>query len=165
MVALEWPSLVAGREPGFNPWGIPLFRTLQTAQPTTSTEQAAYEKWLDQTSAREQSRLDRVRASGDAIPTPLWVLLLVAAALVFLYAFLFVDPREGRIPQAVIVGTITALLGTSLLVIRFLNHPYAAGSGGLHPAEMARVLAQIDRASAALDADPRVPCDAAGRPR
>ena len=165
VVALEWPSLVAGREPGFNPWGIPLFRTLQTAQPTTSTEQAAYEKWLDQTSAREQSRLDRVRASGGAIPTPLWVLLLVAAALVFLYAFLFADPREGRIPQAVIVGTITALLGTSLLVIRFLNHPYAAGSGGLRPAEMARVLAQIDRASAALDAHPRVPCDAAGRPR
>ena len=71
---------------------------------------------------------------------------------------------RGEPPASATFATVL-FLGTSLLVIRFLNHPYAAGSGGLRPAEMARVLAQIDRASAALDADPRVPCDAAGRPR
>ena len=39
-----------------NPWAVALFETLQTADPTTAAEQAAYGKWLDQTSDREAAR-------------------------------------------------------------------------------------------------------------
>ena len=38
-----------------SPWGVELFRTLKTIQPEPASEQAAYGKWLDQTSVREQA--------------------------------------------------------------------------------------------------------------
>jgi hypothetical protein len=164
VVGIEWPLLQEGKQASFNPWGVPLFRTLQTIEPRTASEQAAYTKWLDQTSEREQARLDRVGADTGAIPTPLWVLLFVTAILVFFYAFFFADRAEGKLPQAVIAGTITAMLVASLLVIRFLNNPYTAGTGSLKPTEMQRVLGQIDGASRTLGIQVRPPCDAAGRP-
>lgn len=164
VVELEWARLRAGEQPSFNPWGLRLFESIRGVVPRTAVEQAAYEKWLDQTSEREQARLDRVQAGNGIIPRPLWLLLFVTAALVFLYVFLFADRGEGRLPQVVIASTIAAMLVASLLVIRFLDDPYRPGSGSLQPTEMRRVLDQIDEASRvlALRVDP--PCDAAGRP-
>ena len=92
------------------------------------------------------------------------MILFVTAALVFLYAFFFADRREGRLPQAVIVGTITAMLVTSLLVIRFLDDPYRRGVGSLQPTEMERVLGQIDIANRALGLHVPIPCNSAGQP-
>ncbi len=164
VVGVEWPQLQAGGKPPFNPWGIPLFQTLRTVDPKTPAQQAAYSKWLDQTSDREQARLDRVQAGSNVIPVPLWVILFVTAALVFVFSFLFADRGEGILPQAVIAATIVAMLVTSMLVIRFLNHPYSQGVGGLKPVDMTRVLGQIDLASRAVGVHVNAPCDAAGRP-
>lgn len=164
VVGLEWDQLEAGEEPSFNPWGIRLFETLQGVVPRTAVEQEAYSKWLDQTSQREQDRLDRVQAGNGIIPVPLWLLLFVTAALVFFYFFLFADPGEGPLPQIVIASTIAAMLVASLLVIRFLDEPYRPGSGSLQPTEMRRVLGQIDEASRLLGLRVRTPCDAEGRP-
>ena len=164
VVGVEWPALRAGEKPSFNPWGLQLFTTLQAVVPKTAAEQAAYAKWLDQTSDREQARLDRVQAGSGVIPGPLRLLLFVTAALVAFYAFFFADSDEGRLAQAVIAGTLAAMLATSLLVISFLNNPYAAGTGSLRPTDMERVLLQINQASRALGLHVAVPCDAAGRP-
>jgi hypothetical protein len=164
VINLEWPLLETGHQPGLNPWGVQLFRTLQTVVPKTAAEQAAYSKWLDQTSDREQARLDRVQAGAGVIPGPLWLILLMTGILVALYAFLFADPAEHFLAQAVIAGTIAAMLAISLLVIRFLNNPYTPGLGTLKPTEMQRVLGQIDRASQALGIKVTLPCDSAGRP-
>lgn len=164
VVNLEWPQLEHGEQPTMNPWGLPLFRTLQTIDPRTAVQQAAYSKWLDQTSDREQARLDRVQAGSGVIPGPLWLILFVTGALVALYAFLFADPEEHWLPQVVIAGTIAAMLAVSLLVIQFLDNPYTRGTGTLKPTEMTTVLAQIDAASKALGIHPKIPCDSAGSP-
>jgi len=164
VVGIEWPLLRQGDKPAFNPWGLPLFRTLTAVEPRTASEQAAYSKWLDQTSDREQARLDRVQAGSGIVPGPLWLILFVTAILVFAYAFLFADPGEGRLPQLVIAGTITAMLVTSLLVIRFLDNPYSPGFGSLSPGDMKRTIGQIDEASRALGLRVPIPCDAVGRP-
>jgi hypothetical protein len=163
VVGVEWPQLRAGGTPVFNPWSLELFRTFQTVSPRTAAQQAAYSKWLDQTSDREQARLDRVQAGSGVIPGPLWLILFVTAALVFLFALLFADRNEGLLPQAVIAGTIAAMLATSLLVIRFLDSPYHPGTGSLQPTDMTRVLGQIDQASRALGLRVPIPCDTAGR--
>jgi hypothetical protein len=164
VVGLEWPLLAHGASTSFNPWGLQLFRTFSAVQPRTASEQAAYAKWLDETSAREQARLDRVQAGDGVIAPPLWVILFVSAALLAIYALLFADRGEGRLPQAVTAGSIAAMLATSLLVIRFLNHPYTPGTGSLRPTEMTRVLGQIDEAVRALGIHLPVLCDRIGRP-
>ena len=44
------------------------------------TEEAAYGKWLDQTSDREEARHDRIHGAVGVIPTPLWIVLFLIAA-------------------------------------------------------------------------------------
>src|SRR5688572_28375790 len=57
----EWPRLEDGTyENEFNPWGVRLFRTTQTVEPQTASEEAAYGKWLDEISDIEQARTDRI---------------------------------------------------------------------------------------------------------
>jgi hypothetical protein len=164
VVGLEWPQLRSGGEPAFNPWGIRLFQTLMNVSPRTAAQQAAYAKWLDQTSAREQARLDRIQAGSGIIPGPLWLILFVTGGLVFAYAFLFADRDEGWLPQTVIATTIAAMLATSLLVIRFMNDPYTPGTGSLRPSDMTRVLSQITEATHALSLHIHIPCNSQGQP-
>ena len=165
VVGVEWPQLQAGHKPAFNPWGIPLFSAFKSVRPVTPAQQnGSYPKWLDLTSDREEARLDRVQAGSHIIPAPLWVLLFVTALLVLAFAVLFADSGERALAQAVIAGTVVALLVTSLLVIRFLDQPYSKGTGALKPTDMVRVLGQIDAASRVLGVRVPIPCNAAGRP-
>ena len=79
VVHQEWPSMESGRAgETLNPWAVSLFRSLRTTDPQSASEQAAYSKWLDQTSDREEARRDRIHGAANVIPDSLWVVLLVA---------------------------------------------------------------------------------------
>src|ERR1044072_3620630 len=57
VVHQAWPRLEDGSAPGnFNPCGLQLFQTVKATEPRTASEQAAYGKWLDQTSDRQDAR-------------------------------------------------------------------------------------------------------------
>ena len=87
-----------------SPWALALFRTMRAVQPTTPTEQSAYDKWLDQTSTREEARRDRVHASEGVIPLALWRVLYFIAAVIVVYMLFFADPSEGAITQGMLMG-------------------------------------------------------------
>jgi hypothetical protein len=92
-----------------SPWGAEMFRTLKTVQPETASEQAAYGKWLDQTSAREQARLERVHGALGVIPTPLWVILGVVFAVIVVYMLFFADSGERAVVQALLRERTTSM--------------------------------------------------------
>ena len=80
----EWDQMRAGTlGDTVNPWGVEMFRTIEAFEPEAASEQSAYDKWLEQTSAREEARLDRVHGAVGVIPTPLWVALFFIAAVIF----------------------------------------------------------------------------------
>lgn len=158
----EWPRMEAGSAPAINPWAIRLFRTLETVEPSTAAEEAAYGKWLDQTSDREEARRDRVHGAEGIVPTPVWVVLLLTAGVVFVYMLFYADPRERAVAQALMIGSATAVVGVTLLAIAALNNPYRAGVGELQPAAMERTLATLDEARRALDDTAPPPCDERG---
>ena len=162
---IEWPLLQSGNPPAFNPWTLKLFKTFETVVPRTASQQAAYSKWLDQTFDRQQARANRVKAGRGIIPGPLWLILLVSAGLVIAYGLFFVDPAEGKLPQAMIAATLAAMVATSLLVIRFLDDPYHSGYGSLQPGAIERVLTQMHVATEGLGLNVSIPCDENGRPR
>src|SRR4051794_18447030 len=57
----EWDRMRAGTEgDSVNPWGVAMFRKLRAVRPQSATQQSAYDKWRDQTSDREEGRLDRI---------------------------------------------------------------------------------------------------------
>jgi hypothetical protein len=161
----EWDRMEAGTEGNaINPWSVAMFRTLKTVQPTTAAEQSAYDKWLDQTADREEARRDRVHGAAGLLPTPLWIVLFFIAGVIFVYMLFFADPGEGRVTQAMLMGSVTAVITLMLLLLVFFNQPYQTGVGGLRPVAMERTIETIDEAFAALGTDVRLPCDPEGNP-
>ena len=54
VVDQAWPRMEDGtQEDQVNPWAVEMFRTTKQIEPESNAEQAAYGKWIDQTSDRE----------------------------------------------------------------------------------------------------------------
>ncbi len=154
----------ATRGTQINPWGVELFRTFKTVQPKTPSEEAAYGKWIDQTSDREAARIDRIHGAVGVIPTPLWVVLLLISVVVFVFMLFFADRGEGAVTQAVLMGSVTTVVVSMLLLIGFLDSPFHKGVGGVRPVAMERTLRIIDEALQAVGVRVDLPCDASGNP-
>ena len=54
------------------------------------------------------------------------------------------------------------MITSTLLLLVFLDHPYASGVGGLRPVAMERALAQLRQEQAFAHDKVIVPCDARG---
>jgi hypothetical protein len=163
VIHTEWPRAEAGNlGDAINPWGAESFRTLQGVQPRTPSQQAAYSKWLDQRFDREAARSDRIHGAVGVIPTPLWVVLLFIALVIFVFMLFFADSAEGLITQAVLMGTVTSVIVAMLLLIRFLDSPFHSGIGGVRPVAMERTLRIIDQELLIANVRVVVPCDANG---
>ena len=105
VAGVQWDRMEAGTlGEELNPWGVALFETISDVEPQTAAEQAAYGKWLDQTSDREQARTDRVHGALGVIPTPLWFVLFFSSAVIFLYMLFFADSGERAVVQALMMG-------------------------------------------------------------
>jgi len=160
----EWPRMREGTlGDTLNPWGVRLFSTLKTVDPKTATEQSAYDKWLDQTSDREEARLDRVHGAVGVIPPQLWIVLFLVAAIIFVYTLFFADSGERAVVQSLLIGSVVAVMTVLLLLLSALDRPFHHGVGGLDPVAMERTLRLADAAIEAVGAHPVIPCDADGR--
>jgi len=163
VAGVQWDRMEAGTlGEQLNPWGVKLFHTLQDADPQTPTEQAAYSKWLDERSAREEARSDRIHGAIGVIPAPLWLVLFFISALIFVYMLFFADSGERAVVQALLMGTVVAVVVSTLLLLQFLNHPFHAGVGGLRPDAMERTLKVIAQELNATDSLAHLPCDHRG---
>jgi amino acid transporter len=159
----EWERMRAGTQgDAVNPWGVRLFRTFYTVRPRTAVEQSAYDKWLEQTSAREEARRDRVHGAVGVIPTTLWIALFFIAAVIFVFMLFFADRGERAVVQGMLIGSVVSVIVVLLLLLNGLNHPFHTGVGGLKPVSMERSLRLIHEALGAVDVQVRLPCNARG---
>ena len=145
-----------------NRWAPALFTTLKLANPTTAAEQSAYDKWLDQTSDREEARRDRIHGAAGIIPTSIWLVLFITAAVLFVYMLFFADSAELARSQAMLIASATAVVVITLLAINALDNPYRKGVGSIRPVAMERSLRLIDKARAAVDLHTPIPCNDEG---
>jgi Protein of unknown function (DUF4239) len=165
VVHVEWPRAEAGTlGDAINPWGVRLFRTIDRVQPQTPSQEAAYGKWLDQTSDREAARIDRIHGAVGVIPTPLWIVLIFLSCVIFVYMLFFADSGERAVTQALLMGSVVAVMVALLLLIRFFDSPFHEEVGGVRPVAMERGLHVIDEALAAAGKDVEPPCDERGAP-
>jgi hypothetical protein len=164
IIYTEWPALEAGTEGDLaNPWTLALFRTLKTTNPRTNAQQSAYDHWLDQTADREQGRSERIHGAVGIIPGPLWFVLLFIAIVIFVYTLFFADPGERAKSQAMLIGSVTAVIAAMLLLIQFLDNPYGGQLGSLDPVAMQRTLEIMEQEGAPSGQTGALPCDAAGK--
>ena len=67
------------------------------------------------------------------IPSPLWLVLFFTSGLIFVYMLFFADSGERAVTQALMMGTVVAVVVSTLLLLQFLNNPFHDGIGGLRP--------------------------------
>jgi hypothetical protein len=160
----EWDALDAGTlGDAINPWGAEMFLTARAADPQSYAEQSAYDRWMDQTSDREQARTARVHSAEGIIPTPLWLALGVISLVIFGYMLFFADSGEGVATQAMLMGSVTVVISLLMLLVVFFDRPHGEGVGRLKPVAMERTLHLIDaqlQVVGGLDVQP--PCDDRG---
>ena len=163
VAGVQWDRMEAGTlGEDLNPWAIKLSRTLEDTEPETPTEQAAYSKWLDERSEREEARSDRIHGAVGVIPTPLWLVLFFISGMIFVYMLFFADSGERAVVQALLMGTVVAVVVSMLLLLQFLNNPFHGGIGGLRPVAMERTLKIIDQELTPAQRRVELPCDARG---
>ena len=163
VIGVEWERMKDGSlGETINPWGVAMFGTLQGVELSTPNQEAAYGKWLDQTSTREEARQDRIHGAAGLMPTPLWIALFFMSAIVLLLIFGFADSGERAWVQAMFMGSVVAVIVTLLLLLAFLDDPYQGGVGGLEPTAMERTVQVIEQQLAVIGDDVTIPCDEAG---
>jgi len=159
----EWPKMRSGQGGNLiNPWSVVMFRSLQTVEPRTAAEQAAYSKWLDQSTDRQSARSDRTHGAEGVIPAPLWIVLFLSAGIIFVFMLFFADPEEHVLVQATMMGGVAVMITSMLLLLWFLDNPYHPGVGGLPPTAMKRTLAILDQQAKIVGITTGDACDANG---
>lgn len=166
VVNQEWAEMERGLGGDtINPWTVALFRSIDATSPGNASEQAAFSKWLDQTADREQGRIDRLHGAEGIIPSSIWLALLMIAGVIFAYMLFFADSAERAGSQAMLMGSVTAVVAVTLMAINALDNPYRRGIGQIKPAPMERSLRMLDRARTILGDGTPIPCDARGAAR
>ena len=154
----EWPAMRYGRSSErVESWIDKLHRDFANTDPQGVRQETAYAQWFDEEAQRREGRRERLAEANPFVPLPLWFVLGIGASLTIAYMCAQADRREGVLIQSIPIGFVTALLTTGMLVVIFLDHPYAGASGSIKPTEMRRTLTFIDHGSAA-------PCDERGIP-
>lgn len=107
-------------------------------------EDAAYAKWLDLESARAEGRRGRLAEASPFVPAPVWAVLIVAGLLVIVYTLFFADRRERRVSQILMIGSVTTIVVSSLLLVNILDNPYGTHAGSIQPDAMRNSLALME---------------------
>ncbi len=162
----EWEQVAEGKaQDSLNPWGAKMFITVAALQPTTDTEQSAYDRWMAQTADRQEARNDRVHTAEGIIPTPLWLALYLICAVIFGFLLFFADSAESAFTQAVLMGSVAVVISVLMLLLGFFDNPHGEGLGQLQPTAMERSLRIIDSQVEALGITAPPPCDELGNAR
>jgi hypothetical protein len=166
VVHQEWPRMESGSlGNAYNPWGVRMFATLKMTAPRSASEQAAYSKWLDERTAREDARADRTHGAEGVIPAPLWIVLYLSAGIIFVFMLFFADSGERTIVQATMMGSVAIVITSTVLLLVFLDHPYHPGVGALKPVDMERTLQLLESETGIAGGRFTIPCDSNGAAR
>ena len=164
VVSDEWPKMGAGGEsPLVERWLVATESTINTTPVVSTRTEVALESWLAEMSERREARRARLAEASSVIPSPVWLMLVLGAALTVLYIAVFADRRERAWVQGAMSGAITALVVASLLVIYFLDHPFTHDGAYIPPEEMNTTL-RLFQQDIAGDPSVTFPCDEQGRP-
>jgi Protein of unknown function (DUF4239) len=161
----EWRTMTSGDESStVQGWLDRMTSTVASISPENEREATAYAEWFDQDAQRREGRRGRLAQAEPFVPSLLWGVLVIGAVLVIGYMMLFADPKERGPVQAFMVGAVTAVIVSGLVVVAFLDSPYGERAGSIHPTEMRRTLDLIEKTRSPSFASLQIPCNQRGTP-
>ena len=164
VVVDEWPKMSVGGESSVvEDWIDKIESTVDTIPVNDARTEVALGHWLDQQTERREGRRARLAEASSDIPQPVWLMLILGAGITILYLLVFADRRELWWVQGSMMFTVAGLIVASLLVIHFLDSPFAHDGTYIAPTEMQTTLQQFEHQ---VSGDPSVtiPCDEQGNP-
>jgi len=157
----EWPAMRDGHSsPMVDDWIAAYRGEFERLTVRSPREQAAFQDLLAQAATRTTGRQQRLSDDTPTVPTPLWVGLLFVGCVAVTLQLGMADPGEPLRVQGLQIGAVAAVVATGLLIINFLDHPYARHIGGIQPNAMRQVLVL----SRSIEPGLRPACNAGGRP-
>ena len=91
--------------------------------PRSGQQQALYEQDLASVDAFAAARRDRLVTMNEAIPGPLWVVLIVGAVITVGFCLLF--GLESKTAYTGMVAALAVLITLSLILVQNMQYPYA----------------------------------------
>jgi hypothetical protein len=159
--AAEWPLMAKNeRNPAVAVWEDRLLAAAAGFDLDDASDQTAFGQLLVEDDRRAAGRRERLSEAAPVVTAPVWTTLLIGGLIVIFSAFVFIDRRERFAIEAMLTAAVTVMVVSGLLLIRFLDNPYADASGSIRPVEMERSIAIMDEARPELRPD----CDEAGEP-
>ncbi len=160
----EWPAMRNERPSAVTQgWVDGLSTGVELLDIAGEKQSTAYDHWFTIDAARQEARRGRLAEASPFVPSPLWIILAIGAVVSVAYVWLFADPGERFLVQAAMIGSVTALVTASLLVVNFLDRPYQNGNGSIFPVEMTRSLRVMEEHKN-IAGPLRPPCSPLGRP-
>jgi hypothetical protein len=161
VVSHEWPAMRQGQSsPLVDSWIARYRAAFGRLTVRSPREQAAFQDFLTEAVNRTTGRQARLADATPAIPTPLWLALIFAGCVAVSLQLGMADRGERLLVQGLQVAAVAAIVATGLLMVNFLDHPYAPYVGGLQPRSMRHTLALIHDIQPGL----RPACSSSGEP-
>jgi len=119
---------------------VEVWDALRAVPPTSRTPTAFYDEATMQLHALTELRAKRLQESGQQLPLPLWIVLIVGAAISigFTYFFGVADFRA----QVTMVAALSALVGLVLFLVLALDLPFS-GDVGASPEPIQQVIEEF----------------------
>lgn len=163
VVNQEWRTMREQRESSVvQEWVVRLERAIEGIEIRNEKQGIAYGQWFDRASERREGRRGRLAEAFPYVPAIVWAALILGGLLLLIYVCFFADRGERWLVQALMMATVTAMVVSGLLLVRFLDRPYETASGGIKPSAMRSTLAVMESESERLGPRGAICCDDSG---
>jgi Protein of unknown function (DUF4239) len=147
-----------------NDWGTRFRQQVLQIQTDSFVQQASFRQLLAEQDKRIEGRRTRLAEAVRTVPEPLWFVLLLGALLTIGWVILGSSRRGTFLVQAAVVASVAAMVASVLLLVWFLDHPFAEESGGIRPTEMEHTLETIAEEAEGQHVEVAPPCTPEGDP-
>jgi Protein of unknown function (DUF4239) len=160
-----WPAMEAGEASHVvNDWGTRFREATLETEVNSFIHRASFRLLLEEQDQRIEGRRARLAEAVRTVPTPMWIVLALGGVLTLGWVILGSSRRGSFFPQIAVVASVAAMVASILLLVWFLDHPFAEESGGIRPTEMEHTLETIAEEEVEQGINVTTPCSAEGDP-
>jgi uncharacterized membrane protein len=123
VITTEWP-LLAHHEESSRAWAVytELRADVQAQQPVAPAAVIRYQEGLQASSELGDARRQRIDRAAEGIPALLWTALVVGGVITIGFPLFF--GMKSTMAHALVMFSLTLLIGSLLLVVFELNYPF-----------------------------------------
>ena len=139
-----WPTMKEGEaSPVVNEWGTRFREAAILVHIHSFVQREYFRQLLVEQDQRIEGRRTRLAEAVRTVPLPMWGVLLIGAALTIGWVILGASRQGSFLVQTAVVASVAAMVTSALLLVWFLDHPFAGQSGSITPIEMEHTLETI----------------------